>query len=639
MDPPRFDAALEDPACGEQRGDAARTTGSLRFLSAAWAETTAVFGVAYFALLAFGIVTGVASLMGAAELPGAPLMLTSEFVAQHFAEAFRVPAYLIVIHCGGEIAHRDAGTTDVLVASKVAALCMVVFCALTAFGIATFLAQIAHGQPVLDPALCAYALYINFGWHIFLLGAVSIAIQATLRDAIRICPAAGAPAMVDALRSKWFGMLIVAAVLLAVWALGEERAPFGPLPAQYSGMNGYGYDLALFYASGLCWTAFTALLVLAAHVWTCRDGFARKRWRLPQGVVNVGAPAVATWAAMGCWIYNANMLDPHANETETAAWRAEHEQRCGPYAHRGVPHVVAMDIAVDIYPTERRLESRGSVLLANTGAEPIGELMLLFPRGARVERIDIPNTSVVEHSVEFGIHLYLFARPLRFGERVRMRFELAWEQRGFGNGERPRRLLENGAFIEGGDVVPSFGHDPAHEGERTRATRIRAVIGTSLDQVAVGPGILLREWKENARRYFEYARGSRATPHALRPKARGSVWPAFSIHSAKYAVARDRWHDTTVEVYYHPDHERNVGSVFRCVRQSLDHLAWLSSPYPDALLRVVEFPYAGEARVFPDAILFSERSEFAFNLRGGLRIDALCASVDRAIARQHGLRS
>ena len=353
-----------------------------------------------------------------------------------------------------------------------------------------------------------------------------------------------------------------------------------------------------------------------------------------------GAPAVATWAAMGCWIYyNANMLDPHANESGTAAWRGEREQRYKPYAHRGVPHVVAMDIAVDIHPTERRLESRGSVLLANTRAEPIGELMLLFPRGARVERIDIPNTSVVEHSVEFGIHRYLFARPLRFGERVRMRFELAWEQRGFGNGQRPRRLLDNGTFIEGGDVVPSFGHDPAHEGKGARATRIRAVIGTSLDQVAVGPGILLREWKENARRYFEYARGVDAIPNALDSKALGSVWPAFSIHSARYAVARDRWNDTTVEVYYDPDHERNVGSVFRCVRQSLDHLAWLSSPYPDALLRVVEFPYAGEARVFPDAILFSERSEFAFNLRGGLRIDALCASVDRAIARQHGLRS
>ena len=597
----------------------------------------AAFGVAYFALLAFGVVTGVASLMSAAELSGAPLMLTSEFLAQHIAAAFRGPAYLIVIHCGGEIAHRDAGTANVLVASKVAALCVVVFCALTAFGIAAIVAQIASGQPALDLALCAYALYINFGWHIFLLGAVSVAIQVTLRNAIRICPAAHAPAMVDVLRSKWLGMLIVAAVFLALWVLGEEYAPLGPPPATYSGMNGYGHDLERFYASGLCWSAFAVLLVLATHAWTCRDGCSRKRWRLPEGVVNVGAPAVATWAAMGCWIYyNANMLDPHAMETDHAAWRAEREQRYKPYVQRGVPHVVAMDLAVDVYPTERRFESRGSMLLANTGAEPIGELMLLFPRGTRVDRIDIPNTSLVEHGVEFGFHRYVFARPLRFTERVRLHFALAWEQRGFGNGGRQRRLIENGTFIEGSNVVPSFGHDPALEGKGARTTRIRAVIGTSLDQVAVGPGILLREWKENARRYFEYARSSRAAPQALRSSASGSVWPAFSIHSARYAVARDRWNDTTVEVYYHPDHHRNVGSIFRCVGQALDHLAPTSPSYPDQLLRVVEFPYAGEARVFPDAILFSERSEFAFDLLGGLGLNALCVSVAGAIARQHG---
>ncbi len=636
MDPPRSGTALGDPPCVEQRGGAARTTAPFRFLSAAWSETTAAFGVAYFALLAFGIVTGVAYLIGAAELSGAPLILTSEFLAQHIAEAFRVPAYLIVIHCGGEIAHRDGGTANILVASKVAASCVVVFAALTAFGIAAFVAQIASGQPALDLAPCAYALYINFGWHIFVLGAVSVAIQVTLRNAIRICPAAHAPAMVDVLRSKWLGMLIVAAVFLALWVLGEEYAPLGPPPAYYSGMNGYGHDLERFYAWGIYWTAFAVLLVLATHAWTCRDGCSRTRW-LAQGVVNVGAPAVATWAAMGCWIYyNANMLDPHAMETDHAAWRAEREQRYKPYVQRGVPHVVAMDLAVDVYPTERRFESRGSMLLANTGAEPIGELLLLFPRGARVDGIDIPNTSVVEHSMEFGLHRYVFARPLRVGERVRMRFELAWEQRGFGSGGRSPRLIENGTFIEGSNIVPSFGHGPALEGKGARTTRIRAVIGTSLDQVAVGPGILLREWKENARRYFEYARSARAAPQALRSSASGSVWPAFSIHSARYAVARDRWNDTTVEVYYHPDHHRNVGSIFRCVGQALDHLAPSSPLYPDQLLRVVEFPYAGEARVFPDAILFSERSEFAFDLLGGLGLNALCASVAGAIARQHG---
>lgn len=599
-----------------------------RFLLSAWAETTAAFGMACLVLIASGVVIGVASLVGAAELFWAQRMLTSEFVAQHIATAFRWPSYLIVIHCGGQIAHRDSSATNLLVASKAAALCAVVFCALTAFGIAAFAAQIVRGQPALDLFLSAYALYINFGWHVFVLGAVSIAIQVMLRKAMGMSLACGVLRMRGVFQSGWFGMSIVAAVFLAASALGEQDVPFGPSPALYSGMNGYGHGLDRFLASGLYWTAFAVLLMLAAHAWICRHEGSRRQWLAP-GVVNVGAPALVTWTALGCWIYcNENMADPNAN--------AEHERR---QAQAGVLQVVAMDVAVDIYPTQRRLESRGSMLVANIGSDSIGELTLLFPRGARVGEIDIPNTSVVEENVEPGVHRHAFARPLRFGERVRMRFELTLEQRGFRLAGEPPWLIENGTFIEGPDVVPSFGHGTALEGEGVGPMRIAAVIGTSLDQVAVGPGVLLREWKENARRYFEYARGAGAAPQAPRSKAPGPAWPAFSIHSARYAVARDRWNDTTVEVYYHPDHHHNVRSIFRCLRGSFDRFAPLSSPYPDGLIRVIEFPYAGETRVFSDSILFSERREFAFDLRGGLRVDALCAGVAGAVARQHGIKS
>ena len=83
-----------------------------------------------------------------------------------------------------------------------------------------------------------------------------------------------------------------------------------------------------------------------------------------------------------------------------------------------------------------------------------------------------------------------------------MRFELAWEQRGFGNSGSLPGADRKWHVHQGSDVVPSFGHDPRTKAKGLGPRRIRAVIGTSLDQVAVGPGILLREWKQNARRYF-----------------------------------------------------------------------------------------------------------------------------------------
>ena len=591
-----------------------------RFIAATWTEVASGFGVPSWVLLAFGVVAGVAYLIGIAEFSGAPLRLTSEFVAQHIAEAFRGSAYILLIHCGGEMVDRDSATG---VVSKVAALGVVVLVALTAFGAAAVATQVAWGQPPLDPVLCAYAVYIDFGWHVFLLAAAAIAIQVALRHVASTGAFAGAPAIRDVFRSRWFGMLVAAAFFLAVWALGD--APFGPAPVRYSGMNGYGHYFGRFYASGLCWTAFTVLLVLSIHVWTRSGGLVRKPWRPPEEIVNIGAPAVVVWAATAFWIC-VNTGEP----ISTAAFPSPFPSPSEPHVRARVPYVVAMDLTVDLYPEARRVESGGSMLLANIRSEPIRELRLFFPREVQVESVDI--ASIVEPVGEPGVHRYVFARPLRFGERVRMDFSLAWNDHESGKDRNPPRLVENGAFIGSADILPSFGREPTLASQGLGSTRIRMVIGTSLDQVAVGPGLLLREWKENARRYFEYERDFTAQ-FDPRSKASGSVSPDFSIHSGRYAVARRRWNDTTVEVYHHPEHGGNVGSMFRCVRQSLGPAARSSWPYRGGLLRIVEIPYQGEAHVFPHTVLFSERREFAFDVGRGAGLDALCASVARGVAQ------
>ena len=614
MDAPPSDAARERLAPGAQHGALSWQALAYGFPSAAWEETRAAFGTALYVLLASGVAAGVAYLIDATRFEGATLALTSDFVAGHTVGAFQFQAYLVAIHCSGEIAHRRAGATNTPVAAKAAAMCVAVIVALTVFLVAAVGVQVASGERVIDFSLCAYAIYVNFGWHLVLLGLVSMALQVVLADALRISTVNVNPASHSKRSGKW----IVAAVFLFAWAVEGGETPLGPSPAQYSGMNGYGHHLEGFCASGLYWTALATLLVLVADAWTRHDGPARKRWRLPASVLNLGMPTFVIWIATGCWI-SLNAVEPGAN---ASAWRQEHEQRA---PRSGVPHVVAWDIAVDIHPVRRRLESRGSALLANAGAESVRELTLFVPRGAHVAGIDIPNTPLLEANPGLGWYRYAFARPLRPRERVRMHFELAWEEGGFGPAERAR-IIENGTFLESGDVVPSFGPDPEPAGEALPVTRIRTVIGTSLDQVAIGPGTLVREWKENARRYFEYVRSPRASRFAS-----GRSRSSFAIHSGRYAVASGHWNDTTIEVFYHPGHEGSVDAMFRCARKTLVKRTRRSSLDPDALLRVIEVPYAGEARVFPDSILLSEQREFAYDVRDGRGVEALCERMESVV--------
>ena len=544
----------------------------------------AVFGGGYCVVLASCAAVGAGCLAAVAGFSGATYALTSDFVALHFADAFRLPAYVVAAYCGAEIAHGADGAP---IAPKVAAQCAALVVALTGFGIAVVAVQTMRGESWMHLGLLAYAVYVDFGWHVLLIGTLSMVGQVGLRDVFEE----------KAVSGKWLGMSMVVSVLLVAWA---ADVPFGPSPAPYSAMNGYGHQLGRFFAAGVCWTAFGVLVVLSAH--------ARSR-----SSVNVAVPALAMWMAAILWI-SANEAEPQA-----FAERREELER-----QPGIPHVVAWDIEVQIDPVERRLRSRGSALLANVGAESMRDLALLAPRGAQLRRIVIPNTSAAERGPAF--HRYVFGRPLRSGERVKMRFELILEERGPGG--ETARLVENGTFLESGDVVPLFGKSRSLEVLEVPAARVRMVIGTSLDQVAIGPGALLREWRENARRYFEYAR----SPHVARPGSAGGS--SFSIHSGRYAVARGNWNDTAIEIFQNRDRERHVDAILQCVGESLESRTQGASPYPDAMLRIVEYPYAGEARIAPDAILFSERREFAFDLGADASIDALCEGVDWSIARQ-----
>ncbi|HEX7242120.1 MAG TPA: M1 family aminopeptidase, partial [Longimicrobiaceae bacterium] len=127
---------------------------------------------------------------------------------------------------------------------------------------------------------------------------------------------------------------------------------------------------------------------------------------------------------------------------------------------------------------------------------------------------------------------------------------------------------------------------------------VDAVVGTDGDQTVVTSGTLLREWRENGRRYFHYRTEA--------PLSFGSP-----ILSARYAVRRDRWNDVALRVFHHPTHTVNVDRMVRSMKASLDYNTRHFGPYQFRELRIVEFPrYASFARAHPHTIAYSEGSSF-----------------------------
>ena len=78
---------------------------------------------------------------------------------------------------------------------------------------------------------------------------------------------------------------------------------------------------------------------------------------------------VALAAALGAWIYyNTNVLNRYETAEDRDVLQADYEKRYKAYQQLPMPEAVSLDAAVDIYPAERRLESRGVAVIENVSA-------------------------------------------------------------------------------------------------------------------------------------------------------------------------------------------------------------------------------------------------------------------------------
>jgi aminopeptidase N len=120
-------------------------------------------------------------------------------------------------------------------------------------------------------------------------------------------------------------------------------------------------------------------------------------------------------------------------------------------------------------------------------------------------------------------------------------------------------------------------NDPSNDARREEWLTVDATVSTAEDQIAIGPGDLVREWRQDGRRYFQYRTAQPTTPR-------------FGFVSGRYQVRRVNHHGVSVEVYHHPAHGYNVEKMLTTTTRSLDMFGERFGPYPHQHLRIVELP-------------------------------------------------
>lgn len=445
---------------------------------------------------------------------------------------------------------------------------------------------------------------------------------------------------------KYVGYFLVIGYYLILDLAGELGLEhnlflFGSDPGVvYSDMNGYGHFLMPFTWFKAYWVAFVLVLAIASNLFWVRGeetsfrkrrGLARQRFtgRARAGLV---LTAAAFLLCGGFIYYNTNVVHVFRGTSDWEEWRATYERTYKSQESLILPAIVDMQVDVDIFPERRGIQASGTYTLVNNREAAIDSLVV-ESRGGIVELRSLefsrPVTRLLYDST-YGYTLFRFDSPLMPGDTTVFTFDVAIENHGFENSTGGTELVHNGTFINNSSVLPSLGYDEGSEladdnarrrlglPDRPRAapvddsvarmttalgssawTTFEATVSTSADQIAIAPGVLIREWQEDGRNYYQYStRGRR-------------IHPFVSFISADYEIARDRWRDVDLEVYYDASHAYNVDRFMNGLKKALEYYSNSFGPYQFEVARIIEFPrYASFAQAFPNTMPYSESIGF-----------------------------
>jgi hypothetical protein len=449
---------------------------------------------------------------------------------------------------------------------------------------------------------------------------------------------------------KYLAHLVVV-VLLLLRSLVAQRGwvqhhllLYGTDPGwKYSDMNGFGPFIRPLVWFKLYWGAWAVmLLIVATLLWVRgRESGLRRRISLARArfagpVARAAVTAAVLIVGLGGFIfYNTNILNEDRTSNERGAHEAAYEKRYRRYLDIPQPTIVGASLRVELYPQQSSADLHGTYRLINRTALSIDSVHVLVNREMQMRSVSMDGESrEVLTDKEVGYHIFALGHPLAAGDSANLTFDIAIRRRGFSNNRSPTEIVSNGTWIDR-KFLPFIGYQPVFEisdrdarerfgltaqkrapaakdpGEDRQHQLIRgdadlvtvnAVVGTSVGQTGVTPGLLRRSWTEKGRRYFQYETNP---PTSV----------AGGFFSARYNVREDRWHNVDLRVLHDPREGENVDRMMRGMKAGLDYYSAQFGPYPDSLLQVIEIPrYSVFGVALPLSVALSED---AFHSRVG----------------------
>ena len=446
----------------------------------------------------------------------------------------------------------------------------------------------------------------------------------------------------------WFSFITFIIVNSFIWNIFEintNMLSFGSRPdVTYSDMNGYGPFVSGLQWFSAYWGLFCLILLLVISIFYIRgkeDNFksriVRAKYQFNEKRTAFIVGLLAFIVCGGFVYYNTQTLNTYDSNEQSQNKQEAYEKKFKKYEGLAQPRFSKFDYKIDLMPEDRSMKANITAWAVNRSQTPISELHFTMPDLSDSIKLAIPNSKIKLLDKKLLYRIYTLEKPLLPGDSIQFKIQLSKVTNGFENEVTFTELTNNGTFFNSSDLLPKFGYQSDYEirdknkraklklpvrkrmpklDDNNLAARsnnyisndsdwvtVNTIISTSPEQIAIAPGSLIRDWKQNGRHYFEYKLDQKALNF-------------YSFISADYQVARKKWNGIDLEVYYDKKHAFNVPNMLNSMQKSLEYYTKNFGPYYQKQCRIIEFPrYSSFAQAFPGTMPYSESIGFITDLR------------------------
>lgn len=463
------------------------------------------------------------------------------------------------------------------------------------------------------------------------------------------------------IQNRYLGLIVASvAVIVLSTSIGQMIGVTYPLfrfadtlKVEYFDMNGFGqYTFSFLIKMCYCIGLSLVLLFLGSILWKRNTSVIRTFKDIQLNLFQKSLLILGSLLFMGFGtytFYEVNVKSEYLTADEQFDWQQEYEAKYRNYENLVQPSITSVKTNVDLFPDENRYEVEGSYELINNSEKPIDSLLLYVSDHIKLRSVRVSNAKLLSKDERFGHFWYKLNTKLSPGQSTKMSFSFVSSWSPF-TGHTPfNSIIDNGSFMRISNYYPRFGYQTDNEITNSKERKKRnmpdetpirkledketqpydfinfdAVVATSEEQIIVGVGDLMSQWKSEGRNYFHY-------------KSSGKIPFRFAFSSAEYEIKKELYKGVSIEVYYDKRHGRNIRELISATKKTLDYCQKNFGPYPYKTIRYAEVSAFAEgfaATAYPSTIYMKENFGFYSDITRGDKEDIINQLAGHELSHQ-----